>query len=328
MALEDYQEPFQLAQLAPDQLEAIRRRMESEYETNRQIAIGQEQAKRKRLADFQASPQGQALMQREQEARQLANPNLTQLQRQFMLEREKARLRPQPQNPIIQTDDAIYERTAQGLVPLKGPGGVPLKPKGDKPKPPKDFKWNEDMTEHVLIPGSPTDLKMRAVKEKDLKNKATLDSTVDAEIRNIDQLINVPGKKDGLHPGLRAMVGPVDVLFPTLLTDTANAEALLESLQSKASISSLNTIRGTTGSIGSLTEREWPRLESMKATLQKTQGTKQFVQSLRDYKNELERLKRIGAQSVSDTTGAVAPYAGPERRTGDEPPPGTVRRKN
>ena len=241
---------------------------------------------------------------------------------------QQAANRPRPPAPIIQTDDGIYERTASGLVPLKGPDGMPLKPKGSEAKPPKDFMWNADKTEQVVIPGSATDIKTKALKAKDFRNKALLDSSLDAEIANIDKLVNNPtGNKTKygmLHPGLKAMVGPVDSRFPTFLTDTANAEALLKSLQSKASISSLQTIRGTSGSIGSLTEKEWPRLESLKATLQETQGTEQFVQSLKEYRDELLRIKRLGAESLSDTSGA-ADYSGPDRRRGSEPPPGAVR---
>ena len=97
MALHDYQESTQLAQLAPDELEAIRRRLEAEYESNRQKAIGQEQAGRRRLSDLQATPGGQAFMQAEQEQRALnqAIQRNPKLQEQFLLEREKSRLRQQ-----------------------------------------------------------------------------------------------------------------------------------------------------------------------------------------------------------------------------------------
>ena len=169
----------------------------------------------------------------------------------------------------------------------------------------KDFVWNADGTEQRVIPGSQTDLKMKAAKTKDARNKVLLDSTLDAEISNIDKLIGNEEKKIPEHPGLNASVGVIASRIPTLRQNTADAEALEESLRSKASISSLQTIRGTAGAIGTLTEREWPRLESMKATLQASQGTPQFRQSLKDYRDELIRIKRIGLESVDDTSSGA-----------------------
>jgi hypothetical protein len=176
------------------------------------------------------------------------------------------------------------------------------------PKPPKDFRWADDGS-MAVIPGSATDLKMKAAKTKDERGKALLDSTLDAEIGNIDKLIGSEeiDPKTGKptvpeHPGLNASVGVIASRIPTLRQDTADAEALQDSLRSKASISSLQTIRGTAGAIGTLTEKEWPRLEALKATLQATQGTPQFRQSLKEYRTELQRVKRLGSEAL--TAGA------------------------
>ena len=143
--------------------------------------------------------------------------------------------------------------------------------------------------------------KAQVQKRKEVDALASVNSLVDIEIRNIDKLI---GSKDGSvkqHPGLRSMVGSLDPRFPTVMTDTANAEALLKSLQSKASIDALRDIRsGGSQSIGQITEREWPRLESMKATLQETQGTKQFIESLAEYRDELLQTKRDSAAKMDE----------------------------
>lgn len=156
--------------------------------------------------------------------------------------------------------------------------------------------------------------KSKVLKEKDDKNKRLLDMTLDAEIDNIDKLIGsdtidpkTKKPKYTKHKGLDASIGSIDARFPTVLQDTADAEALQESLRSKASISSLQTIRGTSGAIGSLTEKEWPRLEAMKATLQSTQGTPQFTSALKDYRNELRNIKRMGAESLQDDSSGGTP---------------------
>lgn len=209
---------------------------------------------------------------------------------------QAAQNRAQPRAPIIQTDQGVFERGPKGLVPLMDPNtGQPLRPKG----------------------ALAADNKIKAALEKDAKGKALLDSTLDAEINNINKLIgdDVPDPKTGVlrkeHPGLNASVGVIASRIPTIRQDTADAEALQESLRSKASISALQTIRGTSGAIGTLTEKEWPRLEALKATLQASQGTPQFRQSLAEYRDELRRIKRLGGEIVSaESTSQTTPASG------------------
>ena len=99
MALQDYQEeeqPFQLAQLTPSRV-AREEQARQQYFMNHDAAIAQEQERRKKLADFHASPEGQAFLAKEQEAKQLqqAFQRNPKLQEQFLLERAKASLKPQ-----------------------------------------------------------------------------------------------------------------------------------------------------------------------------------------------------------------------------------------
>jgi response regulator of citrate/malate metabolism len=140
--------------------------------------------------------------------------------------------------------------------------------------------------------------KLDKLKTADKNNAKLFDSSIDAELKNIDKLIGTEDKPK-LHAGLASATGPIASRIFTGRTDTANAEAYIKSLQSKASINSLQTIRGTAGAIGTMTEREWPRLESMKATLQETQGTDQFVQSLIDYRNELKNMKLKSKEALN-----------------------------
>lgn len=154
--------------------------------------------------------------------------------------------------------------------------------------------------------------KLDKLKTADKTNAKLFDSSIDAELKNIDKLIGTETAPK-LHPGLFSATGPIASRLPTGRTDTANAEAYIKSLQSKASINSLQTIRGTAGAIGTMTEREWPRLESMKATLQESQGTDQFVQALKDYRNELKNMKLKSKEALntdySSAIGATAPSA-------------------
>jgi len=175
------------------------------------------------------------------------------------------------------------------------------------PKPKVGFRYTEDGTQEV-IPGGPEDIKQKAQAEKERTAHETATRLLNAEIANIDKLIGSEDKKIPPHPGLAAMTGSIDVRFPTVLQDTADAEALLESLQSKASINALRDVRsGGSQSIGQITEREWPRLESMKATLQAKQGDKQFPKSLKEYRDELLQTKKDLDAALNEVSLGVQP---------------------
>jgi hypothetical protein len=156
--------------------------------------------------------------------------------------------------------------------------------------------------------------KLDKLKAADKTNAKLFDASIDAELKNIDKLIGTETAPK-LHKGLANATGPITSRLPTGRTDTANAEAYIKSLQSKASINSLQAIRGTAGAIGTMTEREWPRLESMKATLQESQGTDQFIQSLKDYREELKNMKLKSKEALntdySTEIGANIPSANP-----------------
>jgi hypothetical protein len=156
--------------------------------------------------------------------------------------------------------------------------------------------------------------KLDKLKAADKANAALFESSIDAEIKNIDKLIGSEAKPE-LHPGLTSAVGPVSSRLPTVSNKAGNAEALIKSLQSKASINSLQTIRGTAGAVGTLTEREWPRLESMKATLQESQSPDQFVTSLVDYRKELQNMKLKAKEALNTDYSAAIGVSVPSANT-------------
>ena len=166
------------------------------------------------------------------------------------------------------------------------------------PKPPAGYRYGADQNLE-RTPGGPAELKYREAMAED---KANLDaglSAIDATARNIDKLIGAevddlqtPEDETKQHPGLKATTGAFDARTPTFLEDSKDAEVLQEALRSQASIQGLANVRGSSGSIGSMTQAEWPRLESLIAALQSTQGTPQFKQNLKLYRAELAVVRR------------------------------------
>jgi len=200
--------------------------------------------------------------------------------------------------------------TPSAPVSVIGPNGKPIlvtreqsfgmTPAGELPKLAKDFQWDETRQTQTLIPGSPSDKKMRGAVAKEIANKKVVNDTLNLELANIDKLIGNEAGTTAQHKGLSGVFGTVASRLPTFRQDVGNAEELVDSLASKASINSLLTIRGQGSAIGSITEREWPRLEGMKAALGKKQSPEAYKQNLRDYRAELLRMKGATDQAVLD----------------------------
>ena len=192
----------------------------------------------------------------------------------------------------------------QPPVAVVGPNGKPMfvsreqairegmTPAAELPKLTKDFQWDESRQEQTVIPGSATDKKLRASVAKEISNKKVVDDTLNLELQNIDKLIGDEAGKTFQHKGLSGVFGTVASVLPTFRQNVGNAEVLVDSLASKASINSLLTIRGQGSAIGSITEKEWPRLEGMKAALGKKQSVEEYVRNLKDYRAELLNMKR------------------------------------
>lgn len=166
-------------------------------------------------------------------------------------------------------------------------------------KAPPGYRYTPDNTLE-RTPGGPADLKFRSAMSKD---KGALDSgtsAIDAAISNIDALIGAgvddpatPDRDESQpHPGLKAITGSIDARTPTFFQTSKDAEVLAEAIRSQASIQGLANVRGTAGAVGAITEAEWPRLESLFSALQQSQGTPQFTENLKKYRNELSAIKR------------------------------------
>lgn len=226
------------------------------------------------------------------------------------LEQEKASDRVDLEQMRIKADEAAQRRDAALRRELAENRNAP-------PAPKKDYRYTPTGDLEVT-PGSETAHKFAKQRAAEDTARTAVISMVDAELKNIDQLIGTPETAEKAatseHPGLDSATGPIEARYiPTIRKKTADAEALIESLQAKESIRSLRDIRSLgSQSIGSLTEREWPRLESMKVALQRTQSKEQFVKQLKEYREELLRLKAETERAYSQldeapsaTTGSV-----------------------
>lgn len=110
---------------------------------------------------------------------------------------------------------------------------------------------------------------------------------------NLDRLERAASELIG-DKGLAGIAG-LQGMFPNLPGGAAaNAQAKFDTLKNQIALNTLQAMRDaskTGGAVGNVTEKEWPRLESALAALQKAQNVSQVKESLRDIQKIAQESK-------------------------------------
>lgn len=205
-----------------------------------------------------------------------------------------------------------------GTMPMRGPDG----------------QWSL-----APIPGSDKDPAMiEAERMKKLQAeapgaKAALNTTTqfyDTVLAKIDQIEQDPNTADvvGAWEGSGEPWG----LNPLTAQGNATAFTNIENLQDMLQVQGLQMMRDaskTGGAVGSVTEREWPKLSSRFGNLNRRQGETQFLNSLKDIRSAIQQAKQSAEGAYFDTyepgaRGAQSPQPGaaaPAPSQADIPPP-------
>ncbi len=105
---------------------------------------------------------------------------------------------------------------------------------------------------------------------------------------------------------IRAVTGPVDSRLPTIQSDVADLEALIQTMGSQAFMSQIPAMKGT----GSLTEKEGEKLQSSLQNLSTTQSPEQLIQNIKEAQRIILKARKNLANrygvpdSVPDTPAA------------------------
>lgn len=139
----------------------------------------------------------------------------------------------------------------------------------------------------------------------------------------IGQLDNVLRQVEYVNksPGLDRITGTFNgsSYVPNISDKAVNAQSDLDTLKAMLSAESLQQMRDaskTGGAVGAVTEKEWPRLESLIGGLGQRQTTEQFQQRLSDIREGLQRIRDSVAQEhMTKYPGAQIPrYQSPNIR--------------
>lgn len=114
-------------------------------------------------------------------------------------------------------------------------------------------------------------------------------STMDNMLSNADRILSVAVGKDGKPTSvLRAAAGPVDAITPTIQTDVADLEALVETLGSQAFLAQIPSMKGT----GSLTEKEGDKLQAALTNLNLKQSPEQLVANIKEAQRLIQKARK------------------------------------
>lgn len=115
------------------------------------------------------------------------------------------------------------------------------------------------------------------VRENAAKAEAEV-SAIDNALNTIDRFLAVAQDPKSKRPTstLRAASGPIDSRFPTIQTDVANLEGMIQSMKSQAFLTAVRSA----GSMAGLTEKEGDKLESSILNLDLRQGADQILKNI------------------------------------------------
>jgi hypothetical protein len=132
-------------------------------------------------------------------------------------------------------------------------------------------------------------------------------SKSDNIISAIDQLIGQDETKPKPMQGLDYALGLSSYWMPATGGSAANADAIIQSLKSQLSTQAMQEMRDaskTGGAVGNVTEKEWPRLESLIGTLNQRQTPEQFIKQLNIVRSEARKIKARSSDRFASEYGA------------------------
>lgn len=185
---------------------------------------------------------------------------------------------------IVQNGGSVRNMEFNGATAPQQPAGTPLVQGNPALSPKAQQKLVED----------------RPAAEKALGMTTNF---IDTALRSIENIQRNAG-------GVSGITGPVAGRLPSFSKNSVNAQADLDALKAQMSAQALQAMRDmskTGGAVGQVTEREWPRLESLLGSLNQVQSTEQFWQRLGDVKARLEDIRGQAEKAYRDTYGGTEP---------------------
>jgi hypothetical protein len=173
---------------------------------------------------------------------------------------------------------------------------------------PMGYQMTPDGKGLAPIPGGPADQKLQ---QGQMKEAARVES-IDAKIGRLEDAASDLKK----HPGLTKVVGSVYGNYAPNIPggEAANFAADLQSLKAQVAGNVIQEMRDaskTGGAVGQVTEKEWPLLMNMIASIDESQSVEQYQQRLDDLVNYAKTL-RSNLRSAGQMPGIEVNQSAPK----------------
>jgi len=205
-------------------------------------------------------------------------------------------------NFVTKPDGVVepYDPKKHGkIISTAMPQGIIYK-EGKDDKAPSGYRYTKG-GDLEAIPGGPADVKRQQQEQKTA-------AAIDGVSSDLDRLALVANQLKN-HPGLNGITGIRGAIPNIPGSQSANAEALLETLKSQTAFSVLQTMRNnskTGGALGQVSDKEGQLLQNNLAALSKAQSADAYraaLQNIIDYteksKTRIQRVRDIPACAMS-----------------------------
>ncbi len=229
----------------------------------------------------------------------------------------------------MSADKFIESQKPRELGPgtvLLGADNKPLYTAPFKPEPSTDIPklkpgevWDATKQTVKQIPGSAEYNKQSKIHGTDYNAAKTVVSKMDNAISKVDEILK-PENKSGFENNFGGYNAAVSRMFTG---DTAKVRKNIDSLKADMKSAGLELVRSG-GSIGALTEREWPMLEAQIDAIDYMLDEKDAVAAFNRVKSTFERIKDQ-AKDTYQTTWGETQYYKPDVLKGAPPPPPSKR---
>lgn len=168
-------------------------------------------------------------------------------------------------------------------------------------------RYNPETERVEAIPGSDLYIAQSQKHQKDAKAVEGVASKSDDAIKNINEMLD-PKNEEGFNNNF----GGYSAYITNKLTgNTAKVASMLEKFKSNMKAAGLELFR-TGGSIGAMTEKEWPIVQNEIAALSPKMEVEDAREAMKNIAARLQRIKDSAYEIYSDTWGQTQFYRKPK----------------
>lgn len=169
------------------------------------------------------------------------------------------------------------------------------------------YAWDPSGTRQVPVEGGPAWRDLQSKHAKDLDDFGAIREQTAGAQESLAYLLD-PRNKDAFNSLFGGYNAYVTQFLPG---QTQDARAKLEALKASMKAAGLRVVRGGGGSVGAITEREWPIMERLIDNLTPTMSEAEARNSLRQIQGRLNRMQEH-AKRVYGAEWSDSPFYKPE----------------